>query len=145
MLRLLYADTETSKQVHTSLFEWAPTLSEFSSYSSTIKYINLQASRKKKKMWRKEKRRDERCLIFTLGGRAKCNSSLDANQGSFQVHSCTVELQPLSTWLKHGNTPCGVMRSVIKLLPLNGINYLKVQSRMSPVFAVFLNYFTITR
>lgn len=145
MPRLLYADTESSKQVHTNPFEWVPTMSVFSSYSSTIKYINLQALREKKKMWCKEKRRDERCLIFTLGGRAKCNSSLDANPGSFQVQSCTVELQPLSTWLKHGNTPCGVMGSVIKLLPHNGINYVKVQSRMSLVFAVFLNYFTITR
>lgn len=55
MPRLLYADTEPSKQVHTNPFEWVPTMSVFSSYSSTIKYINLQALREKKRCDAKKK------------------------------------------------------------------------------------------
>lgn len=86
----------------------------------------------------------EMCLIFTLGGRAKCDSSLNSSQSSLQVQPSTVELKPLSTWLKHGNTPCGVMGSVIKLLPHNGINYVEEQSKTFLAFAMLLNYFIWT-
>lgn len=40
----------------------------------------------------KRRRIFDLCLIFTLGGRAKYDFSLDSSQGSFQIQARTVEL-----------------------------------------------------
>lgn len=84
----------------------------------------------------------EMCLIFTLWGRAKCDLLLDSRQGTFRIQTWTVE--PLSTWLKQGNTPQGVTGSVIELLSYNIINGAKVQNKMSLVPAITYNYFIWT-
>lgn len=141
----LYTHTRTA--VHSSHppgFSLSPSLSF---HGAIIKNENLQAQSRtgwwgeKKTEW---ERYFEMCLIFTLGGRAKCDSSLNSSQSSLQVQPSTVELKPLSTWLKHENTPCGVMGSVIKLLPHNGINYVEEQSKTFLAFAMLLNYFIWT-
>lgn len=105
---------------------------------------SLQKKKKKRRKGGRRRREEysETCLIFTLGGRAKCDFLVDSRQGSFQIQTWTVE--PLSTWLKQGNTPQGVIGSVIKLLSYNIINRAEVQSKTSQVPAVMFNYFIWT-
>lgn len=84
----------------------------------------------------------ETCLKFTLRGRAKCSLLLDSHQGTFEIQTWTVE--PLSTWLKQGNTSQGVTGFVIKLLSYNIITAPSAKEKLCSVPAVMFNYFIWT-